>query len=78
MEDLKLTVNQIIDAIKMLTISEYNEFVSKLSSLQRPEDRIDAYIEEQRFSNGRQCPMCGSSKVVRNGKRKDGVQSRVS
>ena len=74
MEDVKLTVNEIIDAIKMLTTAEYNEFVSKLSSLQRPEDSIDAYIEEQRFSNGRQCPMCGSSKVVRNGKRKDGVQ----
>jgi transposase-like protein len=74
MDDLKLSVNQIIDAIKMLSTSEYNEFISKLASLQRPKDSIDVYIEEQRFSNGRQCPICGSSKVVRNGKRKDGVQ----
>ena len=74
MDDSKLSVNQIIEAIKMLTTSEYNEFVSKLASLQRPEDSIDAYIEEQRFSNGRACPVCGSSKVVRNGRRKDGVQ----
>lgn len=74
MDDVKLSVNQLIEAIKMLSTSEYNEFVSKLASLQRPEDSIDAYIEEQRFSNGRQCPMCGSNKVVRNGKRRDGVQ----
>lgn len=78
MDDSKLSVNQIIEAIKMLTTSEYNEFVSKLASLQRPEDSIDAYIEEQRFSNGRACPVCGSSKVVRNGRRKDGVRSSVA
>ena len=47
MDDSKLSVNQIIEAIKMLTTSEYNEFVSKLASLQRPEDSIDAYIEER-------------------------------
>ena len=74
MDDSKLSVNQIIEAIKMLTTSEYNEFVSRLASLQRPEDSIDVYIEEQRFSNGRVCPMCGSEKVVRNGRRKDGIQ----
>lgn len=74
MDDVKLSVNQIIEAIKMLTTTEYKEFAGKLASLQRPEDSIDAYVEEQRFSNGRQCPMCGSSKVVRNGKRKDGVR----
>ena len=74
MDDSKLSVNQIIEAIKMLTTSEYNEFVSRLASLQRPEDSIDVYIEEQRFSNGRVCPMCGSEKVVRNGIRKDGIQ----
>ena len=58
----------------MLTTSEYNDFISKLAILQRPEDSIDTYIKEQRFSNGRACPVCGSTKVVRNGKRKDGVQ----
>lgn len=74
MDDARLSVKQIIDAIKMLTPSEYNEFASKFASLQRPEDSIDADIEEQRFCNGRACPVCGSSNVVRNGRRKDGVQ----
>ena len=50
MDDSKLSVNQIIEAIKMLTTSEYNEFVSRLASLQRPEDSIDVYIEEQRIT----------------------------
>jgi len=60
MNDSKLSVNQIIEAIKMLTTSEYNEFVSKLASLQRPEDSIDAYIEEpcelrKRNLSGKSC-----------------------
>lgn len=58
----------------MLTPIEYSEFMSKFESLGNPAESIDAYIEEQRFSNGRACPICGSTKVVRNGKRKDGVQ----
>lgn len=74
MEQNKLSVSQIIYAIKMLTPVEYNEFVNKLNALGNSAESIDAYIEEQRFSNGRTCPMCGSTKVVRNGKRKDGVQ----
>jgi hypothetical protein len=53
MDEAKLTVTQIINAIKMLTASEYNDFISQLASLHRPEDSIDAYIEEQRFNNGR-------------------------
>lgn len=74
MDESKLSVKQIIEDIKMLSSSEYNEFISQLASLQRLEDSIDSYVEEQRFSNGRVCPACGSSKVVRNGRRKDGVQ----
>lgn len=74
MDNGKLTVNQIIEAIKMLTPTEYNEFIRKYESLGNPAESIDSYIEEQRFSNGRLCPICGSTKVVRNGKRKDGVQ----
>lgn len=73
MDNGKLTVSQIIEAIKMLTPTEYNEFVSKYESLGNPAENIDAYIEEQRFSR-RLCPICGGTKVVRNGKRKDGVQ----
>ena len=74
MDNGKLTVNQIIEAIKMLTPTEYSEFVSKYEGLGNPAENIDTYIEEQRFSNGRSCPICGGTKVVRNGKRKDGVQ----
>ncbi len=74
MDNSKLTVNQIIEAIKMLTPIEYSEFVSKFENLGNSAENIDAYIEEQRFINGRVCPICGSAKVVRNGKRKDGVQ----
>lgn len=71
---VKLTVTQIINAIKMLTPEEYNDFASKFEGLSNSAESIDSYVEEQRFSNGRTCPICGSTKVVRNGRRKDGVQ----
>lgn len=74
MDNKKITVNQIIDAIKMLTPSEYNEFVSRFEKMGNPTESIDTYVEDKRFINGRTCPFCGSTKVVRNGKRNDGVQ----
>lgn len=74
MSSTKITVNQIIEAIKMLSPSEYNEFVSLFEKMGQPSESIDSYVEEHRFSNGRTCPICGSTKVVRNGRRNDGVQ----
>lgn len=35
---------------------------------------VNNYVTDLRFSDGRFCPVCGCSHVVRNGKRKDGTQ----
>ncbi len=38
---------------------------------------IEEFVEKERFANGRVCPLCGCTHVVRNGHRKDGTQRYV-
>lgn len=69
------SVNEILSFIKELPETEqdrlktllYDEVSGKIASLK-------LFVEEERFSNGRVCPHCGSISVVRNGHRKDGTQ----
>lgn len=37
-------------------------------------DNIIDYAEQERFADGRSCPHCDGTHIVRNGKRRDGVQ----
>ena len=38
---------------------------------------IEDFVTKERFANGRVCPVCGATHVVRNGKRKDGTQKYI-
>ena len=38
---------------------------------------IEEFVTKERFANGRVCPVCGATHVVRNGKRKDGTQKYI-
>lgn len=38
---------------------------------------IEEFVTKERFANGRVCPVCGVTHVVRNGKRKDGTQKYI-
>lgn len=38
---------------------------------------IEEFVTKERFANGRICPVCGATHVVRNGKRKDGTQKYI-
>ena len=38
---------------------------------------IEEFVTKERFANGRVCPVCGATHVVRNGKRKDGAQKYI-
>ena len=37
----------------------------------------EEFVTKERFANGRVCPVCGATHVVRNGKRKDGTQKYI-
>ena len=38
---------------------------------------IEEFVTKERFANGRVCPVCGATHVVRNGQRKDGTQKYI-
>lgn len=68
-------VTSVLNDFNTLTKSEQQAVLSKLlrNSITDTNDVRD-YVAELRFSDGRVCPVCGCTHVVRNGKRKDGTQ----
>ncbi len=71
----------IIDAIKLiakLTVKEQETLKTMLLSPSFVRYmNIEDFVEKERFANGRVCPLCGCTHVVRNGHRKDGTQRYV-
>ncbi len=39
---------------------------------------IKDFVTQERFANGRVCPVCGATHVVRNGRRADGTQKYIT
>ncbi len=71
----------IIDAINLivkLTVKEQETLKTMLLSPSFVRYmNIEDFVEKERFANGRVCPLCGCTHVVRNGHRKDGTQRYV-
>lgn len=68
-------VNDILDLISKLSIEEQEKLrVYLLSSSFRTSLNIEDFMTNERFSNGRVCPLCGGIHIVRNGHRADGTQ----
>lgn len=68
------TVATVVADYLSLSIADQNIIKSKLISLTPVTGTLNAYVENKRFAVDRTCPHCGTSSVVRNGKRKDGTQ----
>lgn len=69
------TVEDILRSISQLSIADQ----SHLKSILLGSDfvgllNIEQFVSNERFANGRVCPICGSTSVVRNGHRADGKQ----
>lgn len=72
------TIKDTMDIINKLSISEQESLKTMLlSSTFAKSLGIEEFITNERFANGRVCPLCGSVHVVRNGHRKDGTQRYV-
>lgn len=69
------TIKDALDIIKKLTVAEREMLKSLLvsPSLAGSMD-MQGFVTKERFANGRVCPHCGCTHVVRNGTRKDGTQ----
>jgi transposase-like protein len=63
--------------ISKLTVSEQESLKLMLSSGKVKALGLEGFITDERFANGRVCPICGCIHIVRNGKRKDGTQRYI-
>lgn len=68
------TVSDIIKMISTLTDEEKDELRLALTNGQPIPSGINELATDNRFANGRVCPLCGSIHVVRNGHQADGTQ----
>lgn len=72
------TVNDILKSISQLSTADQNHLRSiLLSSAFTNSLGIEQFVSNERFANGRVCPICGGISVVRNGHRADGTQRFV-
>lgn len=72
---MPITVASVLSDFATLTPTEQNTVRSRLLHPVFTAGRtLHEFVEEERFADGRVCPHCGCSHVVRNGRRPDGVQ----
>lgn len=72
------TLNDVLDMIATLSVTDRAKLNDILLGTHTSiNGTLADYTEEHRFSNGRVCPHCGGTHVVRNGHRKDGKQRFV-
>ena len=77
MEDQKHTAESIMELINSLPIMERIKLHDLFKGVQTASSDMEEYLTEQRFSDGRVCPICGGTHVQRNGKRKNGAQKFI-
>lgn len=68
------TVSDIIKMIATLSDKEKDELKLALTNGQPIPSSVNELATDNRFANGRVCPLCGSIHVVRNGHHADGTQ----
>ena len=74
MEDQKYTAESIMELINGLPVVERVKLHSMIKTPLSGGTEMEDYLTEQRFSEGRVCPICGGTHVQRNGHRKNGSQ----
>ena len=71
-------VDGIMKQIQNLSITELDELKERLfSETKNHGTTLEKFTRENRFSDGRVCPICGCLHIVRNGHRKDGKQKYI-
>ena len=71
------TINDALDIISKLTAAEQESLKLIFISSRIKAYGLEDLLTEERFANGRVCPICGCIHIVRNGKRNDGVQRYI-
>lgn len=69
------TVSSVLNDIATLSASEKVELRGRLIKMFTPQvGSLSSFVENERFSGGMVCPVCGKTHIVRHGHRTDGVQ----
>lgn len=63
--------------IRQLSGTERAKLQHMLNDAQGNISDLEAYLTQQRFADGRVCPICGGAHVLRNGRRKSGAQKYI-
>ncbi|MBQ7335566.1 MAG: IS1595 family transposase [Clostridia bacterium] len=72
------TISDILHSINELSLGDKQKLQSILMSSAFVKSlNMQEFLTNERFANGRACPLCGSVSVVRNGHRADGTQRFV-
>ena len=66
-----------MELIKSLPIVERAKLPGLFKDVRPTTLEMEEYLTEQRFADGRVCPICGGTHVRRNGRRKNGSQKFV-
>lgn len=71
-------IKDILDKIDKLSPADQERLKTSLFSKTFTKSiSIEEFVTKERFANGRVCPVCGATHVVRNGQRKDGTQKYI-
>ena len=69
------TIKDALDIIGKLTTKDRERLRTMLlSTVSVKSADMESFLTDERFSNGKVCPLCGCTHIVRNGHRKDGTQ----
>lgn len=69
------TIKDALDIIGKLTTKDRERLRTMLlSTVSVKSADMESFLTDERFSNGKACPLCGCTHIVRNGHRKDGTQ----
>lgn len=77
MESQKHTAESIMELINSLPLVERAKLHGLFKDVHPTTLEMEEYLSEQRFADGRVCPICGGTHVRRNGRRKNGSQKFV-
>ena len=69
------TIKDALDIIGKLTTKDRERLRTMLlSTVSVKSADMESFLTDERFSNGKVCPLCGCTHIVRNGHKKDGTQ----
>lgn len=73
-----MKLDSLIESIKALPAIDFARLKNLILSVDFDSEKsIEDFLISKRFENGEACPICGDSRIVRNGHRKDGTQKFI-